>query len=144
MMSGIPVGQVGGLAAAGWIIERHPWPTVFYVFGAAGFLWLCAWIWATAGVVGTTPPRGIPERRGPRQSIPWRQLLTRRRISAIFIALFCGNWGLYFLLSWLPSYFRGAQGLSIATQACSCGAVGERLRDEQCGRLSRMRPSHAG
>jgi ACS family sodium-dependent inorganic phosphate cotransporter len=114
MMSGIPVGQVGGLAAAGWIIERHPWPTVFYVFGAAGFLWLCAWIWATAGVGRDNAPPSHSGEAGPRQSIPWRRLLTRRPIWAVFIALFCGNWGLYFLLSWLPSYFRGAQGLSIA------------------------------
>jgi ACS family sodium-dependent inorganic phosphate cotransporter len=34
-------------------------------------------------------------------------------IWAAILALFCGNWGLYFLLAWLPSYFRDVQDVSI-------------------------------
>jgi ACS family sodium-dependent inorganic phosphate cotransporter len=45
--------------------------------------------------------------------IPWSQLLRRPAIWAAILTLFCGNWGLYFLLAWLPSYFRDVQGVSI-------------------------------
>jgi hypothetical protein len=42
-------------------------------------------------------------------------LLLRRPVIAIVIAHLANNWGLYMLLSWLPSYFRDARGVSVAT-----------------------------
>jgi len=44
----------------------------------------------------------------------WRSLAGHRPVWAIVAVHFAGNWALYVLLSWLPSYFHDAIGLSIA------------------------------
>ncbi|MGH6875981.1 MAG: MFS transporter, partial [Rhizomicrobium sp.] len=49
-----------------------------------------------------------------REPVPWRRLLLSRPVLAILAGQFAGAWTLYVLLSWLPSYFRDVQGLSIA------------------------------
>src|SRR5262249_2531388 len=43
-----------------------------------------------------------------------RRLLTKPAVWALIINHFCNNWSLYVLLTWLPSYFRKVQGLSIS------------------------------
>jgi len=50
---------------------------------------------------------------GESKAIPWRELLTQKPVWAIIIAHFCNNWGLYVLLSWLPSYFSSQLGISL-------------------------------
>lgn len=45
---------------------------------------------------------------------PLRALATRREVWAICIAQFCGSWGLYGLISWLPTYFSDQFGVSMA------------------------------
>jgi ACS family sodium-dependent inorganic phosphate cotransporter len=120
--SGIPLGTVIGLAASGWLVGRYGWPVPFYVFGLAGLLWMLLWFWqvhndprSDARVVAAE--RGLIE-SGPRDSttepVPWRRLLLSRPVLAIVVGQFANGWTLYVLLSWLPSYFRDVQGLSIA------------------------------
>lgn len=45
---------------------------------------------------------------------PLRALASRREVWAICIAQFCGSWGLYGLISWLPTYFSDQFGVSMA------------------------------
>ena len=127
LASGIPIGQVGGLMASGWIVAQFGWPAAFYVFGVIGFLWAFVWVPKV-----TTDPhvdtamrpaeRALFEQhwsadeRAAEKALPsWSTLLLNRSVWAAIVALFCGNWGLYFLLAWLPSYFKDVQGLSIAS-----------------------------
>ena len=46
--------------------------------------------------------------------LPWRRILTTPAVWAIVINHFCGNWLLYVLLAWLPSYFKTTFGVSVA------------------------------
>jgi hypothetical protein len=39
------------------------------------------------------------------QAIPWRAFFKSKAVLAMIYAHFCGNWGHYTLLSWLPTYF---------------------------------------
>jgi ACS family sodium-dependent inorganic phosphate cotransporter len=48
--------------------------------------------------------------------------LTAFPVWAIFVAHFCNNWALYLLISWLPSYFREALGLSISNASLFAAA----------------------
>jgi ACS family sodium-dependent inorganic phosphate cotransporter len=122
--SGIPLGTVIGLGASGWLVTRYGWPAPFYVFGLAGLGWMILWCW----LVQNHPPPELPvatETPFAVQSVrrmditnyeraPWRLLLLSRPALGIVIGQFAGAWTLYMLLSWLPSYFREVQGLSIA------------------------------
>jgi ACS family sodium-dependent inorganic phosphate cotransporter len=124
VLSGIPLGTVIGLAVTGWIVGHYDWPMAFYVFGVVGFLWAIAWF-AIAADDPAGDPRVTPSERamlaGNRSSpgaaakrMPWEILLFRSPVWALVATHFATTWTLYMLLSWLPSYFRDVQGVSIA------------------------------
>ncbi len=124
-LSGIPLGQVIGLTASGWLVERAGWPSSFYVFGALGLVWAAYWMPRISGTPANDAALGAAERAllaegtpaqaGGRPPTPWGRLLRHPAVWAIVVAHFAANWCLYILLSWLPSYFREAQGLSLAS-----------------------------
>jgi ACS family sodium-dependent inorganic phosphate cotransporter len=123
-VSGIPLGTVIGLTASGWLVGRFGWPMPFYVFGLAGLVWMIIWFRQVRndprsdlrigaegrGLLESIRTAGDPARK----HVPWRRLLLRWPVMAILAGQFAGAWTLYMLLSWLPSYFRDVQGLSIA------------------------------
>jgi ACS family sodium-dependent inorganic phosphate cotransporter len=123
MLSGIPAGTVLGLFGAGWIVGRAPWPLVFYAFGALGLVWTAAWFARVRNDPADDPHVPPDERallaelrRGSASDVPpppaWK-LLRRRAVWAYVAAHFATTWTLYVLVSWLPSYFRDVQGMSI-------------------------------
>lgn len=121
LLSGIPIGTVLGLMGTGVLMVRYGWASSFYVFGVAGLGWVILWWRQVCNDPAADPRVGPAERRllaAPVRSAaantPVAHLLLRRPVIAIVSAHVAGNWGLYMLLSWLPSYFRDVQGLSIA------------------------------
>jgi ACS family sodium-dependent inorganic phosphate cotransporter len=123
LYSGIPVGTLIGLIGTGWIVGRFGWPMAFYAFGAAGFLWVIGWFQQVQNDPAMDPRVGPEERAllsnagctvGPLDRAFLRRLLLRKAVWSIVAAHIATAWSLYVLLSWLPSYFRDVQGLSIA------------------------------
>eukprot|EP00898_Chlorokybus_atmophyticus_P003947 jgi/Chlat1/4553/Chrsp29S08897 len=45
------------------------------------------------------------EKPPPPHQVPWRNILKEPAVWAMVTAHFCGNWGHFVLLSWLPTYF---------------------------------------
>ena len=123
MLSGIPLGTLVGLIATGWIVSHYDWPMAFYSFGLLGLLWAVAWFVCVSNDPASDPRISRAERTllAPARSnssqadvTPWRKLLLHGPLWAMVAAHFATTWSLYVLLSWLPSYFREVQGLSIA------------------------------
>jgi len=123
--SGAPLGTLLALTTTGWIVTQFGWPMVFYGFGAIGFVWAIAWYLlvkddprkdarVSAAELDLLTQTGTQETQ--HAPIPWKQFFAERAVWAIFVAAFATNWSLYMLLSWLPSYFATAHGLSV-TQA---------------------------
>lgn len=124
-LGGTPLGQVAGFMGAGLLTAHYGWPASFYVFGALGLAWVVPWLrWVAdrpAAVRGLAPDErallagGAASRASAATSdVPWRRLLAAPALWAIVAAIFAGNWALFMLLSWLPSYFRDVHGLAIA------------------------------
>ena len=124
IVSGIPLGTVFGLSASAWLVTRLGWPSPFYVFGAAGFVWVLVWTLTMKNDPRDDARVGSAERgllesfRGEdaviAHGVPLRRPLFRGAVLALIMGQFATAWTLYVLLSWLPSYFRDVQGLSIA------------------------------
>jgi MFS transporter, ACS family, solute carrier family 17 (sodium-dependent inorganic phosphate cotransporter), other len=121
MLSGIPVGTVAGVMATGWLVTRFGWPSAFYGFGVLGLAWVVVFFRNIANDPRDDPQvregeRAIlPAPEGERSAkVPWRRLLLRWPVLAIGVAHFASTWSLYVLLSWLPSYFRDVQHLTLA------------------------------
>lgn len=129
LLSGIPVGTVLGLLATGWIIAHWGWPSAFTAFGVLGLALSVVWF-RTVRDDPSTDPRVAAEERAllPKPTvrgdaaIPWRRLILRRAFVAIVVAHFATTWTLYVLLSWLPSYFRDVQHLSVGSAGLFSGA----------------------
>ena len=122
--SGIPLGTVIGLLVTGWILGRFSWPAAFYFFGVVGVIWSVIWF-ATITDDPTTDPRTSPAERHllaqlqldkveSSEQLPWRRLLLRPAVWALVATHFATTWSLYMLLTWLPSFFRDVQHVSIA------------------------------
>ncbi|XP_065191709.1 sialin-like [Sycon ciliatum] len=92
------------------------WPSVFYVFGAAGLIWCVAWFALAADSpsshkrISTEEKNYIQTSIASSQSdqshvpVPWSALLRSSAQWAIVVAHFCNNWGFYTLLTCLPTY----------------------------------------
>jgi ACS family sodium-dependent inorganic phosphate cotransporter len=123
MMSGTPAGTLIGLMGSGWLVQRFGWAMPFYVFGVIGLVWLIFWMRQLKNDPATDPRVGAAEREllkatAPTSDdvghVPLRQLLLRAPVAGIVAGHVAFTWSLYVLLSWMPSYFRDVQGLSIA------------------------------
>lgn len=123
-LAAIPAGTLTAIIVTPFLAVKFGWPSVFYVFGAAGVIWFAFWWFLVSDEPSDDARMGAAERGMFRdekdkgkpddaESIPWRMLLTQKPVLAIFVAHFCNNWGLYVLLSWLPSYFASELGISL-------------------------------
>ncbi len=120
--SGIPLGTVAGLLGTGWLLTIYEWPVAFYAFGAIGLVWCGVWF-ATARDRPEDDPRVSPDERRllareaePARAAsddPVRAVLLHPSTWALFAAHFANTWTLYVLLSWLPSYLREVQHMTV-------------------------------
>lgn len=123
LLSGTAIGMVIGLMASGWLVGHYGWPMAFYVFGVCGLVWVIVWHHGIENDPADDRRLGTEERAllvksrpGPAamEHVPMRRLLLHRSVAGVVVAHFATTWSLYVLLSWLPSYFRDVQRMSIA------------------------------
>jgi ACS family sodium-dependent inorganic phosphate cotransporter len=105
----LSVGTMISLPITGWLVHDRGWPAPFYFFGAFGLVWAVGWFGSVRG--GRSPD---VEPASADRVIPWGRLLRSRAVWAIIINHFCGNWALYVLLAWLPSYFKTTFNVTLA------------------------------
>jgi MFS transporter, ACS family, solute carrier family 17 (sodium-dependent inorganic phosphate cotransporter), other len=122
LLSGISLGQVAGFAATGALTQRFGWPLSFYLFGLLGLTWGVIWLKNVQERPSDDSRMSAAERALYAETPPpqpltgaaaWRLLARRPAVWAYMVTHFATTWSLYMLLSWLPSYFREALGLSI-------------------------------
>jgi len=117
--------RLGGMLSAPialLLIARLGWRASFVAFGAIGLVWATAWAWwyrddpadhptVTADELAWIKQgAGLPEPdAGP---TPWRALAGSRSIRALCAMYAAYGYGLYFYLTWLPTYLATALGLS--------------------------------
>lgn len=100
-------GPIVAIPLASLILHHWGWRAVFWTFGAIGFAWLPFW-------------RALDEPEGPagsRLQAPWRAILSRSDVWAVFALHFSSNWVLYTMITWLPSYLSSARGLGLSATA---------------------------
>src|SRR6185369_324001 len=116
--------RVGGMLSAPLallLIARLGWRLSFVVFGAIGLVWAAAWArWyrdepaqhpgVNAEELAWIEQDAVPE--DTPAATPWRQLLTSRNVWAICAMYSAYGYGLYFYLTWLPTYLVSELGFS--------------------------------
>ena len=121
--SGMYLGTVLALLASPMIIAAFGWPALFYISGAAGLVWVVAWMLAAADrpedsrhispaeLAAITSTRNA-EARASR--VPWVKIAREKAVWAIVLAHFCSNFGFNILLLWLPTYLHHSFGVTVA------------------------------
>jgi len=118
--SGAQLGTVIGMPLSGVLCDHGfagGWPSVFYVFGAAGCLWAVAWFVLCHNSPSVHPRISLAELRYIEVSVesnemlakppvPWTKIGTSLPFWACAAAHFANNWGYYTLLTCLPKYMH--------------------------------------
>ncbi len=108
---GTAAGPATAIFAGGLLMLRFGWRPFFIVLGLASLLWLLPWFrWR---------PRREPEAqiRSAQSSAALLQVCKERAAWGTCISLFCSNYFLYLLLTWLPSYLVQERHFALAATA---------------------------
>ena len=104
LMAGIRLGPAVGTFAAGPMIVKHGWHSVFIALGLIGLLWLPAWF------------KWMPEKRhvqSTRYAGPdTLAIISQRSFWGAAVGHISVNYLFYFMLTWLPTYLVRARGLT--------------------------------
>ena len=124
---GAQAGTILALLTAPFIVRTFEWPSLFYTYGAAGFVWLAAWALAVSdeppiavpGAATTRSGRGRDRDREPLdlRAIDWRAVARNASFRALLIAHMTWATGHYVLLAWLPSFFHSEFDMDLETSA---------------------------
>ena len=123
----LALGPAIGTLLGGSIVAEFGWRIMFVVFGTASAIWLIPW----RHVVRELPTNSS----ATEASFAVRKVIGRWSLWSMGVAHFCGNFGFYFLLAWLPLFLVQQRGLTIigmtmlatvgyAVQAISAIALG--------------------
>ena len=125
-MAGTQAGPAVGALLVAWIISQIGWRGSFLVVGAAGFIWLLAWlVWfdlpEKARWLGAAERDKILRERDARTSALLSRtkasrvldLLRTRTMWGLALAEGCAVYTQYLFLTWLPSYLQTTRGLTI-------------------------------
>jgi MFS family permease len=116
--------RLGGMLSAPialLLMSRLGWRLSFVVFGALGVFWAAAWAWWYRDRPADHPAVNAAELAWIEQdaavsvatiATPWRSLLTSTNVWAICAMYAAYGYGLYFYLTWLPTYLITELGFS--------------------------------
>ena len=116
VMCGIGFGQMVGAGAGGMIMAMLGWRAMCVFFGLLTLAWLIPWPRVRISLRhSAADPQVVP--------VPLVAILHRRALWGSAAAHFCNNYGLYFVITWLPIYLVGERGMSITWMATVTAAI---------------------
>ncbi|KAJ8767845.1 hypothetical protein K2173_020785 [Erythroxylum novogranatense] len=130
VFGGLSFGSVTGLLLAPPLIQNLGWESVFYIFGLLGIGWFLGFQFLKDGQAFSTTesmpssqsvyeekPWTLVDLGGSLKEVPWKAFFQSRAVWAMIYAHFCGSWGHYTCLSWIPTYFSEELSLNLTEAA---------------------------
>jgi MFS family permease len=112
--AGLYTGPAIGLLVGGPLIAQLGWRPFFMFLGFGSLLWLVPWlVWM---------PSHAPQ-TAARQQLSFLTILCRRSAIGTCLGLFCSNYCLYFLVTWLPFYLVRERNFSLRGMSLTGGAA---------------------
>jgi MFS family permease len=109
--AGTKLGPAVGAFLGGLLLVHVGWRMLFIILGAGGLLWVLPWL-----RMMPRPRRRVAE--GDATPLPSiARLLRVKSAWGTFLGHFCGNYFLYFQLTWLPFYLVREEKLSIGSMS---------------------------
>lgn len=130
-------GAIFSLVVSSVLMDRFHWSVVFYFFGILGLFWAVAWAFfshyidkidfrATLCCNKSLAENVMQARTPPSPEInsgllgQLRTIVCHKVVFAIIYAHFCNNFGVYVIMSWLPTYFQETFHLGGSSLALTC------------------------
>jgi ACS family hexuronate transporter-like MFS transporter len=110
--AGAMVGATLAPPLIGGVAMVHGWRAAFVVTGAAGLLWLAAWLWLHPREARAERPAGAV-----REGVVWGTLLRDRTLWLLLASRAVADPVWYFYLFWFPKYLNDVRGMSLAAVA---------------------------
>ncbi|MEP6643247.1 MAG: MFS transporter [Acidobacteriaceae bacterium] len=128
--AGQAMGPALGMLFGGTLVARFGWRPFFIGLGVISLAWLPPWLRWMPRSVNPSPSA----KRGPQ----FAEILKQRSSWGTWIGHFCSNYGLYFLLTWLPFYLVSERHFSLLSMSKVGGATFflAGLSSLVCGRIS--------
>ncbi|KAG5226034.1 anion transporter [Salix suchowensis] len=132
VFGGLSVGSVTGLLLAPPLIQNFGWASVFFIFGFLGIAWFLGFQYLEEGQASfsakptsrshsiyseKSSSNALAELGSSLKDVPWKAFFQTPAVWAMIYAHFCGSWGHYTCLSWLPSYFSEELSLNLTEAA---------------------------
>ncbi|XP_041998417.1 probable anion transporter 6, chloroplastic isoform X3 [Salvia splendens] len=132
VFGGLSFGSVLGLVLAPPLIEDYGWGSVFYIFGSLGIAWYLIFqvikednlpfaashqSWPQTGTMTKSWTSTLQDLGGSLTDMPWKEFFKSKAVWAMIYTHFCGSWGHYCCLSWLPTYFSEELDLDLTEAA---------------------------
>ncbi len=114
---GTSFGPAFGVFFGGLMMAELGWREVFILFGAASLAWLLPWHLATRRLSAAAHTHQDGE------APSYWAILKRRQLMGAALGHVCGNYGFYFVISWMPLYLVKERGFSVAEMATIGGVV---------------------
>ncbi|XP_054740516.1 putative inorganic phosphate cotransporter [Anastrepha obliqua] len=131
--SGSQFGTVAMLATSGLLASSSMgWPSIFYIPGGLGLLWVVAWIiWGANSPMECTKI-GDAERelietslhdsvkqsdRKANLPVPWKKILTSCPFFVLLVTHCASTWCFWTLLTQIPTYMKSVLGMDIKSNA---------------------------
>jgi ACS family hexuronate transporter-like MFS transporter len=118
--SGANVGAIIAPAIVPWLAFRWGWRSAFVAAGIAGFAWLLLWIplYDTPDRVRTLSSGELLHIQSDVEHetgghVSWRAILKYRQAWSFIVGKFLTDPVWWFLLIWLPDYFKKTRGLDL-------------------------------
>ncbi len=106
--SGTRFGVAFGAPLIAWLIVRYGWRGMFVLLGFTALLWLIPWVIVfPARLPSPESALPTPVQRG-RFSVTYN-----RSLLALCLGLFCWDYYLYLLVTWLPDYWMTVRHVSV-------------------------------
>jgi len=116
IMAGLSMGPAVGMLVGGTVVGRFGWRPFFLVLGLGSLLWLVPWLaWMPTGTTSAAPPSEY--------KIRILDIFRERSAWGTCLGQICINYGLYFLVAWLPFYLVRARNLSMNQMARVGGLI---------------------
>jgi MFS family permease len=123
---GLAVGSTMTAPLVFTLLQLQSWRWVFVEFGIVGALWCVAWRRWFRDLPEEHPAvneaelkliRADRDDQEPEQShrIPWKTLFSSANLAFICLMYFAYGYGLYFYITWLPTYLLEARGFSVSS-----------------------------
>jgi len=116
IMAGLSLGPAVGMLVGGTAVGRFGWRPFFLVLGLVSLLWLIPWLaWMPSGTTSTAPTS--------ESKVRILDIFRERAAWGTFLGQISINYGLYFLVAWLPFYLVRARNLSMNQMARVGGLI---------------------